>query len=108
MTDIRPAERRQLTVMLCDMVASTALSLRLDPEELADVIQAYRQRCADVVTAHGGVVARQIGDAVLAHQARADSFPLGARPSWPLHPRTRPMLSRSIPALPAGLDTSGA
>ena len=67
MTDIRPAERRQLTVMLCDMVASTALSLRLDPEELADVIQAYRRRCADVVMAHGGIVARQIGDAVLAY-----------------------------------------
>jgi len=67
MTDIRPAERRQLTVMLCDMVASTALSLRLDPEELADVIQAYRRRCADVVTTHGGIVARQIGDAVLAY-----------------------------------------
>jgi class 3 adenylate cyclase/tetratricopeptide (TPR) repeat protein len=67
MTDIRPAERRQLTVMLCDMVASTALSLRLDPEELADVIQAYRRRCADVVAAHGGIVARQIGDAVLAY-----------------------------------------
>jgi len=67
MTDIRPAERRQLTVMLCDMVASTALSLRLDPEELADVIQAYRRRCDDVVSAHGGIVARQIGDAVLAY-----------------------------------------
>ena len=53
--------------MFCDMVASTALSLRLDPEELAEVIQAYRQRCADVITAQGGIVARQVGDAVLAY-----------------------------------------
>jgi class 3 adenylate cyclase/tetratricopeptide (TPR) repeat protein len=67
MTGIRPAERRQLTVMLCDMVASTALSLRLDPEDLAEVLQAYRQRCNDVITGHGGTVARQIGDAVLAY-----------------------------------------
>jgi class 3 adenylate cyclase/tetratricopeptide (TPR) repeat protein len=67
MTSVRPPERRQLTVMFCDMVASTALSLRLDPEELAEVLQAYRQRCAEVITRHGGIVARQIGDAVLAY-----------------------------------------
>ena len=67
MTSVRPPERRQLTVMFCDMVASTALSLRLDPEELAEVIQAYRQRCAEVITRHDGIVARQIGDAVLAY-----------------------------------------
>jgi class 3 adenylate cyclase/tetratricopeptide (TPR) repeat protein len=67
MNHIRPPERRQLTVMFCDMVASTALSLRLDPEELAEVIQSYRQRCADVITGHGGMVARQVGDAVLAY-----------------------------------------
>jgi class 3 adenylate cyclase/tetratricopeptide (TPR) repeat protein len=53
--------------MFCDMVASTALSLRLDPEELAEVIQAYRQRCAELITNYGGVVARYVGDAVLAY-----------------------------------------
>src|SRR6185295_12686045 len=63
----RSPERRQLTVMFCDMVESTALSLRLDPEELADVIQAYRRHCSDIVERHGGVVARHVGDAVLAH-----------------------------------------
>ena len=67
MSGIRPAERRQLTVMLCDMVASTALSLRLDPEELSEVIQAYRTRCADVITGNGGIVARHVGDGVLAY-----------------------------------------
>ena len=60
-------ERRQLTVMFCDMVASTALSLRLDPEELAEVIQSYRQRCAEIITGQGGIVGRQVGDAVLAY-----------------------------------------
>ncbi len=67
MPSARPPERRQLTVMFCDMVASTALSLRLDPEDLAEVIQDYRQHCADVITGHGGMVARQVGDAILAY-----------------------------------------
>lgn len=67
MSSPRPPERRQLTVMFCDMVASTALSLRLDPEELAEVIQTYRQRCGEIITGHGGMVARQVGDAVLAY-----------------------------------------
>ncbi|HXU52214.1 MAG TPA: adenylate/guanylate cyclase domain-containing protein [Casimicrobiaceae bacterium] len=63
----RAPERRQLTVMFCDMVGSTALSLRLDPEELADVIEAYRKRCTSVIERHGGFVARYIGDAILAY-----------------------------------------
>jgi class 3 adenylate cyclase/tetratricopeptide (TPR) repeat protein len=67
MTDSRAPERRQLTVMYCDMVESTALSLRLDPEELAEVIQAYRGHCAEVIIGHGGTVARYVGDAILAY-----------------------------------------
>lgn len=63
----RTLERRQLTVMLCDLVAWTALAQHLDPEELADVIQAYRQRCADTVGAHGGTIAQYVGDGVLAY-----------------------------------------
>jgi class 3 adenylate cyclase len=53
--------------MFCDMVGSTPLSLRLDPEELADVTEAYRRRCSEVIDRHGGVVARHIGDAILAY-----------------------------------------
>jgi class 3 adenylate cyclase/tetratricopeptide (TPR) repeat protein len=94
MSSIRPAERRQLTVMLCDMVASTPLSLRLDPEELAEVIQTYRQRCAEVITGSGGIVARYVGDGVLAYfgyprahendAERAIRAALGiARTQWP-------------------------
>lgn len=66
-THARGPERRQLTVMFCDIVESTSLSLRLDPEELAEVIQAYRQHCAAIIARHDGVVARLIGDGILAY-----------------------------------------
>ena len=67
MTSSRGPERRQLTVMFCDIVESIPLSLRLDPEELAEVIQAYRQHCAGIIKQHDGVVARLIGDGILAY-----------------------------------------
>jgi class 3 adenylate cyclase/tetratricopeptide (TPR) repeat protein len=66
-TNARGPERRQLTVMFCDIVESTSLSLRLDPEELAEVIQAYRQHCAGIIKRHDGVVARLMGDGILAY-----------------------------------------
>src|SRR5436190_6104814 len=61
------AERRQLTVMFADLVGSTALSTRLDPEELRDIIGAYHRRCAEVITSSGGFVANYLGDGVLAY-----------------------------------------
>lgn len=61
------AERRQLTVMFADLVGSTALSARLDPEELRDIIGAYHRRCAEVITISGGFVAKYLGDGVLAY-----------------------------------------
>src|SRR5438874_3505654 len=67
MSSVRPAERRQVTVMRCDRMGRTALSRRLDPEELAEVIQTYRQRCAEIITGCGGMVARYIGDGILAY-----------------------------------------
>src|SRR5512134_1409369 len=67
MTSTQSPERRQLTVMLCDVAGWTALSLRLDPEELTEVIQAYRRRCTDLITSHGGTVGQYVGDAVLAY-----------------------------------------
>src|SRR5206468_10154824 len=48
------AERRQLTVMFCDVVGSTALSTQLDPEELRTIIQAYRETCVTVIRRFGG------------------------------------------------------
>jgi class 3 adenylate cyclase len=65
---IRPAaERRQLTVMFCDLVGSTALSARLDPEDLRAVIGAYHRRVAAIVERDGGFVAKYMGDGVLAY-----------------------------------------
>src|ERR1700674_5743704 len=61
------AERRQLTVMFCDLVGSTALSARLDPEDMREIVGAYHPRCADLITKAGGFVAKDMGDRVLAY-----------------------------------------
>ena len=61
------AERRQLTVMFCDLVGSTALSARLDPEDLREVIAAYHRAAADVVRSFDGFVASYMGDGVLVY-----------------------------------------
>jgi class 3 adenylate cyclase/predicted ATPase len=61
------AERRQLTVMFCDLVGSTALSARLDPEDLRAVIGAYHSCIAEVIGRYGGVIARYMGDGILAY-----------------------------------------
>jgi class 3 adenylate cyclase/predicted ATPase len=68
-TDMRPgeAERRQLTVMFCDLVGSTALSAKLDPEDLRGIIRAYHRSCAALVEQNGGYVAKYMGDGVLAY-----------------------------------------
>jgi class 3 adenylate cyclase len=67
-TRMRPdAERRQLTVMFCDLVGSTALSAGLDPEDLREVIAAYHGSVADAVAAFDGFVAKYMGDGVLAY-----------------------------------------
>jgi class 3 adenylate cyclase len=61
------AERRQLTVMFCDLVGSTALSARLDPEDMREIISAYHRCCAGQITKSGGFVARYMGDGILAY-----------------------------------------
>jgi class 3 adenylate cyclase len=61
------AERRQLTVMFCDLVGSTGLSSRLDPEDLREVIAAYHRSVAEVVRGFDGFVAKYMGDGVLAY-----------------------------------------
>ena len=69
-TEARPqdaAERRQLTVMFCDLVGSTTLSARLDPEDLREIIGAYQRCCAVLVELNGGFVAKYMGDGVLAY-----------------------------------------
>ena len=59
------AERRQLTVLFCDLVDSTALSVRLDPEDLREVMQAYRKYVGDTVERFGGFVSQYTGDGVV-------------------------------------------
>ena len=59
------AERRQVTVMFSDLVGSTALSARMDPEDLREVISAYRKCAADTMQRFGGFVAKFLGDGVL-------------------------------------------
>ena len=61
------AERRQLTIMFCDLVGSTPLATRLDPEDLRDVIGAYHRAVAEVVASFEGFVAKYMGDGVLAY-----------------------------------------
>ena len=61
------AERRQLTVMFCDLVGSTELSARLDPEDLRDIIAAYHRAVAEIVAGFDGFVSRYMGDGVLVY-----------------------------------------
>ena len=61
------AERRQLTVMFCDLVGSTAMSARLDPEDMREVIRAYQDACSGAVARYDGFVAKFMGDGVLAY-----------------------------------------
>ena len=77
------AERRQLSVMSCDMIGITALSSRLDPEDLSAVIRGYQAQATTTIARFGGFIARYVGDGVLiyfgwpdAHEANAES---GAR-----------------------------
>src|SRR5688500_16197237 len=67
----RPAqsqgERRQVTVMFCDLVGSSQLASRVDPEEMRDIVRSYQQACAAVVERFGGHLAQYLGDGVLAY-----------------------------------------
>ena len=60
-------ERRQLTVMFCDLVGSTALSEQLDPEELREVVRAYQKVSAEVIARFEGSIAQYLGDGLLVY-----------------------------------------
>src|SRR5712692_2218998 len=66
-SELISGERRQLTVMFCDLVGSTALSTQLDPEELRAVIQAYRATCATIIRRFEGHLAKYLGDGLLVY-----------------------------------------
>jgi class 3 adenylate cyclase/predicted ATPase len=93
------AERRQLTVMFCDLVGSTALSEQLDPEELRELVHAYQATCAGVIHRYEGHIAQYLGDGLLVYfgypVAHEDDTPravragldiVGALPATPLPP----------------------
>jgi class 3 adenylate cyclase/predicted ATPase len=61
------AERRQLTVMFCDLVGSTALSVQLDPEELREVVRDYQATCTVVIQRYEGHIAQHLGDGLLVY-----------------------------------------
>jgi class 3 adenylate cyclase/tetratricopeptide (TPR) repeat protein len=61
------AERRQITVMFCDLVGSTALSQRLDPEDLRALMQRYQRTCGEIVARQGGHVAQYLGDGLMVY-----------------------------------------
>jgi class 3 adenylate cyclase/tetratricopeptide (TPR) repeat protein len=66
-TEDAPGERRQLTVLFCDIVGATVLSQLLDPEDLGELIAAYQTVCGDAVVAHEGYIAQYLGDGVVAY-----------------------------------------
>ncbi len=63
----REAERRQITVLFCDLVGSTALAESLDPEDLRVLMAAYQQACGTVIESHGGHVAQYLGDGLMVY-----------------------------------------
>jgi len=77
------AERRQLTVMFCDLAGSTELSRRLDAEDLREINRAYQDACREAIESFGGFVARYMGDGVLAYfgypRAHEDDAERGVR-----------------------------
>ena len=77
------AERRQLTVLFCDMVGSTPLAERIDPEELRDIMRDYRNACYEVVARFDGHIAQYFGDGILVYfgypQAHEDDARRAAR-----------------------------
>jgi class 3 adenylate cyclase len=84
------AERRQVTVMFSDLVGSTALSARMDPEDLREVILSYQKCVADTVQPFGGFVAKYMGDGVLVYfgypQAHEDDAERAVRAGLELIP----------------------
>jgi class 3 adenylate cyclase/tetratricopeptide (TPR) repeat protein len=96
------ADRRQLTVMFCDLVGSTALSKRLDPEDMRKILAAYYRGCTEVVIKAGGVIAQYLGDGVLAYfgypQAHEDDAERAVRAGL--------ALVRTIGNLDSGIDES--
>ena len=96
------AQRRQMTVMFCDLVGSTALSAKLDPEDMRGVIAAYQKSIEDIVQQHNGTIARYMGDGALVYfgypQAREDETEQAVHAGL--------ALAEAIPKLRSGFDAA--
>jgi class 3 adenylate cyclase/predicted ATPase len=96
------AERRQLTVMFCDLVGSTALATKLDPEDLREIIAEYRDGVAAIVRKYGGTISRYIGDGMLilfGHPSAHEDDPENA-----VHAALEIALARHAPSAPTGIE----
>jgi class 3 adenylate cyclase len=87
------AERRQVTVMFSDLVGSTALSSRMDPEDLREIIAAYQKCVAETVRRFGGFVAKYLGDGVLVYFG----YPQPLSRSPPSSPLDTPPIAKRCP-----------
>ena len=98
------AERRQVTVMFSDLVGSTALSARMDPEDLREIISAFQKCVAETVQRFGGFVAKYMGDGVLVYfgypQAHEDDAERAVRAGLELIASSRRTEDPSLPANP--------
>jgi class 3 adenylate cyclase len=96
------AERRQVTAMFSDLVGSTALSARMDPEDLREVISAYQKCVAETVQRFGGFVAKYMGDGVLVYfaypQASEDDAEQAVRAGLALIEAVGALKSASFPS----------
>src|SRR5262249_42664617 len=101
---VREAERRQLTVMFCDLVSSTELSQRLDPEELREVVGAYQETCGDVVRRFDGNIVQYPGDGLRVYfgypHAHEDDPVRGVRAALAILDELRPLNARLAEKIP--------
>jgi class 3 adenylate cyclase len=102
------AERRQLTVLFCDLVDSTALSSQLDPEEWREVVRAYQETCAKVIARFEGHIAQYLGDGLLVYfgypQAHEDDAPRAVRAGLGMVEAMRTCNARLTPTREFRLD----
>jgi class 3 adenylate cyclase/tetratricopeptide (TPR) repeat protein len=104
-------ERRQLTVMFCDLVGSTALSTTLDPEELHGLVTTYRNTCCDVVARYEGHVAQYLGDGLMIYFgwpiAHEDAAERGVRSALEIVQAVRAIQAPTPLMVRIGLATGG-
>jgi class 3 adenylate cyclase/tetratricopeptide (TPR) repeat protein/ABC-type transport system involved in cytochrome c biogenesis ATPase subunit len=102
------AERRQITVMFCDLVGSTALSERLDPEDMRDLLKAYREACNEVVHRYKGWIAQFQGDGILIYfgypEAHEDDATRALRAALEIIPAVRRIQNKWCAADQLDLD----